>query len=59
VKIGFGDQPSLIYRHCDAGHPHLHIVTLKVRSDGSRTDTQNIGKNQSEKARKKLEFSMA
>jgi hypothetical protein len=26
-KIGFGDQPYLVYRHLDAGHPHIHIVT--------------------------------
>ncbi|MEO8111590.1 MAG: relaxase/mobilization nuclease domain-containing protein [Ginsengibacter sp.] len=24
-KIGFGDQPFLIYKHNDAGHPHIHI----------------------------------
>ncbi len=46
-KTGFGEQPFLVYQHHDAGHPHLHIVTLKVRSDGSRIDTQNIGRNQS------------
>ncbi len=22
-KIGFGDQPYLVYQHHDAGHPHL------------------------------------
>src|SRR5687768_9262313 len=35
-KIGFGDQPFLVYQHHDAGHPHVHIVSIKVRSDGSR-----------------------
>jgi hypothetical protein len=34
--IGFGDQPSLMYRHIDAGHPHMHIVTTNIRPDGSR-----------------------
>src|SRR5664279_5275770 len=24
-KIGFGEQPFLVYRHEDAGHPHIHI----------------------------------
>ncbi len=56
-KIGFGDQPYLVYQHHDAGHPHLHLVTVKVRADGSRIDTQNIGRNQSEKARKEIEQS--
>src|SRR3989337_1512495 len=50
-KIGFGEQPYLVYQHHDAGHPHIHIVTVKVRADGNRIDTQNIGRNQSEKAR--------
>ena len=56
-KIGFGEQPYLVYQHFDAGHPHIHIVSLKIRSDGSRIDTQNIGRNQSEKARKEIEIS--
>lgn len=54
-KIGFGDQPYLVYQHHDAGHPHIHLVSIKVRADGSRIDMQNIGKNQSEKARKEIE----
>jgi hypothetical protein len=56
-KIGFGEQPFLVYQHFDAGHPHIHIVSVKIRCDGSRIDTQNIGKNQSEKARKEIEIS--
>lgn len=56
-KIGFGEQPYLVYQHHDAGHPHIHLVTVKVRADGSRIDTQNIGRNQSEKARKEIEQS--
>lgn len=56
-RIGFGKQPYLVYQHQDAGHPHIHIVTIKIREDGSRIDTQNIGRNQSEKARKEIEQS--
>jgi len=55
-QIGFGEQPYLVYQHHDAGHPHIHIVSVKVRADGRRVDTQNIGKNQSEKARKEIEI---
>lgn len=55
TKIGFAGQPYLVYQHHDAGHPHIHLVTVKVRPDGSRIDTQNIGRNQSEKARKEIE----
>ena len=35
-KAAFGDQPALVYRHLDAGHPHMHIVTVNIRPDGSR-----------------------
>ena len=54
-RIGFENQPCLIYQHHDAGHPHIHIVSVKVRPDGSRIDMQNIGKNQSEAARLEIE----
>ena len=54
-QIGFGEQPFLIYNHQDAGHPHVHIVTTTIRDDGSRINTHNIGRNQSEKARKEIE----
>jgi Relaxase/Mobilisation nuclease domain len=35
-QVDFGDQPALIYRHLDAGHPHAHVVTVNIRPDGSR-----------------------
>jgi len=35
-KIGFPEQPWLAYRHIDAGHPHMHIVTTNIRPDGYR-----------------------
>ncbi len=54
-RIGFGEQPYLVYRHRDAGHPHLHLVSTKVRADGSRIDMHNIGRQASEKARQALE----
>lgn len=56
-KIDFGQQPYLVYQHHDSGHPHIHIVSIKIREDGSRIDTQNIGRNQSEIARKEIEKS--
>jgi len=54
-KIGFGKQPYLVYQHHDAAHPHIHLVSIKVRPDGSRIDMNNIGRNQSEQARKAIE----
>lgn len=35
-NVDLGDQPALVYRHIDAGHPHIHIVTTNIRPDGSR-----------------------
>ncbi|MFZ5978049.1 MAG: relaxase [Hydrotalea sp. AMD] len=54
-KIGFSEQPYLVYKHEDAGHPHIHIVSTTIKQDGSRINTHNIGRNQSEKARKEIE----
>jgi len=53
--IGFGGQPYLVYRHYDAAHPHIHIATVNINDGGERIETHNIGRNQSEKARKELE----
>jgi hypothetical protein len=55
-RIGFKDQPYLVYKHTDAGHQHIHIVSTNIRFNGSRIDMHNIGKNQSENARKYLEI---
>lgn len=54
-RIGFGEQPYLVYRHYDAAHPHIHIATVNIADGGERIETHNIGKNQSEKARKEIE----
>ncbi len=54
-RIGFGNQPYLVYKHEDAGHPHIHIVSTTIQQDGRRINTHNIGRNQSEKARKEIE----
>jgi hypothetical protein len=55
-KLGFGEQPYLVYEHHDAGHPHIHIVTTNVMDNGKRINLHNIGRNQSEKARKEIEL---
>ncbi|HSF52948.1 MAG TPA: relaxase/mobilization nuclease domain-containing protein [Algoriphagus sp.] len=54
-QIGFGNQPCLIYQHHDAGHPHVHLVTVNIDPQGKRIETHNLGRNQSEIARKELE----
>jgi len=55
-KIGFGDQPYLVYQHQDAGHPHVHLVTVNINREGKRIETHNLGRDQSEKARKEIEL---
>lgn len=55
-RIGFGDQPYLVYRHFDTNHPHIHIVSTNIQRDGSRISMHNMGRNQSESARKGIEI---
>lgn len=54
-RIGFGDQPFLVYEHKDAAHQHVHIVTTLIKKDGKRIPIHYLGKNESEKARKEIE----
>ena len=54
-KIGFGEQPYLVYQHYDAAHPHIHIVSNLVAKGGKRIDIHNLGRKESENARKEIE----
>ena len=54
-KIGFGNQPYLVYQHLDTGHPHIHIVTTNIQGNGKRISLHNLGQNQSTQARKEIE----
>jgi len=56
ARIGFEKQPYLLYEHRDSGHPHVHLITTSIRADGSAIRLHNLGKNQSEKARKQIEI---
>ena len=33
-RMGFGDQPYIVYRHKDIGREHLHIVSVRVDETG-------------------------
>lgn len=55
-RIGFGDQPFLVYKHNDAAHQHLHIATTSIQRDGKSIDLHNIGRLLSEPARKAIEI---
>lgn len=54
-RIGFGNQPFLVYQHFDAAHPHVHVVTTNVQLNGKRIDLHNIGRNASGNARREIE----
>ncbi|WP_439697464.1 relaxase/mobilization nuclease domain-containing protein [Mucilaginibacter sp. AW1-7] len=54
--VGFATQPCLVYRHEDAGHPHIHIVTTNIKRDGERISLHYLGQNESEKTRKAIEI---
>lgn len=54
-RIGFGEQPFLVYRHDDVSHQHFHIATVNIKRDGTPINLHNIGKIESEQARKAIE----
>ena len=54
-RIGFGEQPYLVYRHEDANHSHIHIITTSIRAKGKPINLHNLAKLKSEPARKALE----
>ncbi|MCL2739363.1 MAG: relaxase/mobilization nuclease domain-containing protein [Bacteroidales bacterium] len=37
-KMGYGDQPFIVYKHEDIGRKHLHIVSLRVDENGRKID---------------------
>ena len=40
-KMGFGNQPYLVFKHEDIDRHHLHIVTVRVDGNGKSIDTRN------------------
>ena len=40
-KMGFGNQPYLVFKHEDIDRHHLHIVTVRVDENGRSIDTRN------------------
>ncbi len=37
-RLGYGNQPYLIFKHEDIGREHIHIVSLRVDSSGKKID---------------------
>ena len=40
-RMGFGEQPFIIYKHEDIDRHHLHIVTIRVDADGRCISDRN------------------
>jgi hypothetical protein len=57
TRIGFAEQPFLVYRHTDTHHQHFHIVTTSIQADGNHIVLNNLGRDKSEPARKAIERS--
>lgn len=53
-KMGYGNQPYLVYKHEDIDRHHLHIVSVRVDENGKKLD-DSYEKRRSEKIRKELE----
>lgn len=53
-KLGFGQQPYIIYKHTDIERHHIHIVTVNVDEQGKRLNMDFIHRR-SKKATTELE----
>lgn len=53
-KMGYGNQPYLVYKHEDIDRHHLHIVSLRVDENGKKLN-DSFEKRRSEQVRKELE----
>lgn len=42
TKLGYGNQPFIIYKHSDIGRPHLHIVTTCITDQGTKINDYKI-----------------
>lgn len=53
-KMGFGDQPYIVYKHEDLDRQHIHIVTVNINENGKKIgDSNNF--YQSKKITRELE----
>ena len=55
-RMGLGRQPYLVYEHYDAAHPHLHILSTSIRSDGEQIKLYWIIHRHSKPAATELEI---
>lgn len=43
VRLGYGSQPYIVYRHNDIEREHWHVVSTKIKPDGSMIRNQFEG----------------
>ena len=48
-KLGYGDQPYLVYKHTDIDRYHIHIVGLRVDENGKPVEIRFRERGESEK----------
>lgn len=53
-RLGYGNQPYMIFKHEDIDRQHIHIVSTRVRPDGSLIP-DSFEKDRSNKIRRELE----
>lgn len=53
-RLGYGNQPYMIFKHEDIDRQHIHIVSTRVRSDGTLVP-DSFEKDRSNKIRRELE----
>lgn len=44
VKMGLAKNQSILVKHTDKGHTHLHIITNRINSEGKAYNDSKIGK---------------
>ncbi|MBS1605458.1 MAG: relaxase/mobilization nuclease domain-containing protein [Bacteroidetes bacterium] len=55
-KMGWGNEPYIVYRHKDTIQPHLHIALPKIRPDGRRLMVTRDDYYRSKKEVRRLEM---
>jgi len=55
-KMGWENEPYVVYRHNDTTQPHLHIALPKIRKDGSRIIVRKDDYYRSKKEVRRLEI---
>ncbi len=54
-RTSLAEQPCLVYRHSDAAHPHLHLVSCLIRENGKPLKFRGGLREQSRKACRELD----